>query len=135
MTTEMTHQDQQTTVRPPEAVERASDRPIVRPNVAIIDSDTEILLNAEMPGVDENHADVTLERNVLTIRGTTEPGQLDGFELVHSEYPAADYERSFTLSDEINRDGIEASVNQGVLQLRLPKIKEAQTRKISIKAG
>jgi HSP20 family molecular chaperone IbpA len=46
-----------------------------------------------------------------------------------------DYQRSFTLSDQIDREGIEASVKDGVLRLHLPKITEARKRKIEIKAG
>jgi HSP20 family molecular chaperone IbpA len=132
MTTEITTQDQ---AQSPANVERTSSREVIRPAVEINDSETEILLTAEMPGVDEGHADVTLERNVLTVSGTAAPVQPEGFELVYSECLVADYERSFTLSDKIDRDGIEATVKNGVLILRLPKVKEAQVKKIGIKAG
>ena len=132
MATELTTQEGDQT---PATAEPTSSRTLLRPAVEIIDSENEIQLVAEMPGVDEQDADVTLERNVLTIRGKSRPVEPEGFELVYSEYTPADFERSFTLSEEIDREKIEATVKNGVLTLRLPKIKEAQTRKIGIKAG
>jgi HSP20 family protein len=59
----------------------------------------------------------------------------EGYELEVAEYRVGDYVRSFTLSNQIDRDAIEATVRDGVLRLRLPKVTEAQTRTIAVKAG
>jgi HSP20 family molecular chaperone IbpA len=72
---------------------------------------------------------------VLTINGYVELEQPEGLNLAYAEYQVGDYQRAFTLSDQIDREGIEAVVKDGVLRLYLPKVTEAQRRKIAIKAG
>jgi len=118
-----------------EGAERIRTRRAYVPRVDIYETDDAIILLADMPGVDEKAVDITLEKNVLTINGEVEPAQSDDYSLAYAEYEVGDYTRSFTLSNEIDRDKIEASVKNGVLQLTLPKAGPAQTRKITIKAG
>ena len=78
--------------------------------------------------------DITLEKNVLTINGFVETQQPDNYSLAYAEYDTGQYERSFTLTNEIDRDRIEATVKDGVLRLHLPKIGDAKTKKIAVKA-
>ena len=94
----------------------------------------ELVAVADMPGVDENSVDITLEKNFLTINGFVEPLQPDNHSLAYAEYDTDQFERSFTLINEIDRDKIEATVKDGVLRLHLLKIGEAKTKKIAIKA-
>jgi HSP20 family molecular chaperone IbpA len=115
--------------------ERTRDRLAFVPRADIYSTDDEIVVVADMPGVDENSVDITLENNVLTINGYVEPEQPEGKSLAYAEYQVGDYERAFTLSDQIDRDGIEATVKDGILRLHLPKITEAKVKKIAIKAG
>jgi HSP20 family protein len=61
--------------------------------------------------------------------------QPEDYSLTYAEYREGDYVRSFRLSDEIDREGIEATLKNGVLCLNLPKVKEARTRKIEVKTG
>jgi HSP20 family molecular chaperone IbpA len=77
--------------------------------------------------------DVTLERRVLTIRGRSATGDHAGYQRVYSEYADGDYERVFTLSENIDRDRIEATLKDGVLNLVLPKAESARARKIELK--
>ncbi len=114
---------------------QAQTRPTVQPVVEITENESDIRLAVEMPGVDEAHADVSLEKHVLTIRGTAIPVQPKGFELVYSEFAPVNFERSFSVSDEIDSENIEAEMKHGVLSLTLPKSKKAQPHKITIKAG
>jgi HSP20 family protein len=116
-------------------LERTRDRPAFVPRADIYGTDDKIVVVADMPGVDENSVDITLENNVLTINGYVEPEQPEGRSLAYAEYQVGDYQRAFTLSDQIDRDGIEAKVKDGVLRLHLPKITEAKVKKIAIKAG
>jgi HSP20 family molecular chaperone IbpA len=58
-----------------------------------------------------------------------------GYTLSFAEYEVGDFQRSFRLSDEIDRERIQASVKDGVLRMVLPKAKETRLRKISVKAG
>jgi HSP20 family molecular chaperone IbpA len=115
--------------------ERTRDRPAFVPRADIFETDDEIVVVADMPGVDESTVDITLENNVLTINGYVELEQPEGHSLTYAEYRVGDYQRAFSLSDQIDREGIEATVKDGVLRLHLPKITEARVKKIAIKAG
>jgi HSP20 family protein len=115
--------------------ERTRDRLAFVPRADVYETDEAITVVADMPGVDENSVDITLENDVLTINGYVEPVQPEGHRLAYTEYRVGDYQRAFTLSDQIDREGIEAIVKDGVLRLYLPKVTEAQKRKIAIKAG
>ena len=79
--------------------------------------------------------DIILENNVLIINDYVKPVQPEGHRLAYAECQVGDYQRAFTLSDQIDPKGIEAVVKDGVLRLYLPKVTEAQKRKIAIKAG
>lgn len=105
------------------------------PRVDIYETKESIFLIADMPGVDEKTVEVELEKNILTITGWTDEGKLKDHSLLFSEYETGDYERSFTLSDEIDREKINASVKQGVLLLELPKAEKVKPKKIAIKAA
>ncbi len=115
--------------------ERTRDRLAFVPRADIYETEEAIVVVADMPGVDANSVDIMLEDNVLTINGYVEPEQPVGYSLAYAEYQVGDYERAFTVSDQIDRDGIEAVVKDGVLRLYLPKVTEARRRKIAIKAG
>ena len=115
--------------------ERTRDRLAFVPRADVYETNEGITVVADMPGVDENSVDITLEQNVLTINGYVELEQPEGLNLAYAEYQVGDYQRAFTLSDQIDREGIEAMVKDGVLRLYLPKVTEAQRRKIAIKAG
>jgi HSP20 family molecular chaperone IbpA len=103
------------------------------PRVDIYEANDEIVVVADMPGVNEENIDITLEQNVLTINGYVSPQRPEDYSLAYAEYRVGDYQRRFTLSDQIDKDGIEATVKDGVLRLQLPKAKPA-TKKISVKA-
>jgi HSP20 family molecular chaperone IbpA len=116
------------------SAERTRDRPTFVPRVDIYESDGEIVLVADMPGVDEKLVDITLESNVLTISGDVEPVRPDGYELAYAEYRVGDYQRSFSLSNEVDQEHIEATLKDGVLRLCLPKAGPT-TKKIAVKTG
>jgi HSP20 family protein len=115
--------------------ERTRDRLAFVPRADIYETEEGITVVGDMPGVDETSLDITLENNVLSIDGYVEPMQPEGYSLAYAEYQVGDYQRAFTLSDQIDRDGIEAVIKDGVLRLYLPKVTEARKRKIAIKAG
>jgi HSP20 family molecular chaperone IbpA len=115
--------------------ERTRDRLAFVPRADVYETDEAIMVVADMPGVDADSLDITLEQDVLTINGYVEPTYPEGYDLTIAEYRVGDYLRAFTLSDQIDREGIEATVKNGVLRLRLPKLTEARTRKIAVKTG
>jgi len=119
---------------PADEMERTRSRRTFVPRADIFETDKEILVLADIPGASEKTVDITLEKNVLSITAFVEPTIPSGFEIAYAEYEEGDYQRSFRLSDEIDRDKIEAVVNSGVLRLRLPKAQEAKAKKIAIKS-
>lgn len=120
-------------VEAPKGTEHISSRRIYTPAVDIIRHKDDIVIIADMPGVDENSVDITLEKNVLTIYGKVEPLVPEKHRLALSEYGIGDYRRAFTISDEIDKDRIQATVKNGVLRLVLPKAEAAKMRKIEVK--
>lgn len=121
--------------QPAQNVERTDDAPTFIPDVDIWEDEAAIHLVADMPGIDENNVDIDLDRDVLTIQGSYKLEAPEGFSLAYQEYRSGHYERSFRLGNDIDRDNIEANVNNGVLRLELPKSKEAQPRKIEVSTG
>ena len=105
------------------------------PRVDILEDEKEVRLVADMPGVDETTVSVDLGGNDLTIRGPIVPETTEKYTLAYQEYREGDWERVFTVGKAIDRDGIKATVNNGVLEVILPKEKAAQPRQIKVKAG
>jgi len=97
--------------------------------------DGTMVVEAEMPGATNDTIDVQVDKGVLTIQGRAKletPGE--PYSNTYSGFSAGQYFRAFALSDEIDRDKIEASLKDGLLTLRLPKAAAARTRKIEIKS-
>jgi HSP20 family molecular chaperone IbpA len=117
-----------------EEMERTRDCRCFVPRADIYEVDDTIVIVADMPGVDENSVDIMLEKNILTINAYVNLEDREGYALTYSEYEVGDYQRSFKISEEIDREKIEATIKDGVLRLFLPKSTEARTRKISVKA-
>ena len=111
------------------------DTKVFVPQVDIVESEDRILLIADLPGVDQESVEITLEKNVLSIRGTVKPHAPEGYTLGYAEYSVGNFERAFTVSNDIDRQGIDAVVKDGVLKLTLPKAKHAVLQKISVKTA
>lgn len=108
--------------------------PVFVPPADIYEDARALYLSLEMPGVEPDALGVTLEKRVLTVSGHTRPAAPHGCSLTHAEYRAGDYERSFTLSESIDADAIEAVLSDGVLRLKLPKAQPAPAKSINVKA-
>ena len=112
--------------------ETTTKQKVFVPRVDIVESDDAWRLVADLPGVEEKDLDITLDKNVLTIRGKVVYSAPEGYALAYQEYEEGDFERVFTISEEVDRSGIVASLTQGVLHLNLPKVKQAQAQKIPV---
>jgi len=119
----------------PVETERTRNRKVFVPKVDIIETGESMVLYADMPGTDEKSVDVTLEKNVLTITGTAAPQEFEGRSIVYAEYDVGDYERAFTISDEVDRNRIEAVVKNGVLKLVLRKAPQVEAKKITVRTA
>jgi HSP20 family protein len=112
-----------------------SQRPVFMPPADIYETGDALIVDCEMPGVASDGVDITLERRVLTIRARAANQEHAGYQRVYAEYTDGDYERVFTLSEDIDRDRIEATAKDGVLHLVLPKAAPAKARKIELKSA
>ena len=119
----------------PEETERTRECRCFVPRADIYEVDENIYVVLDMPGINENALDITLEKNILNVKGFSQVEEHDNFSLVRAEYEVGDYERSFRISDAIDQSKIEATYNNGVLKLTLPKAEEAKARKISVQVG
>jgi HSP20 family protein len=117
-----------------ERAERTWAGRVYSPQVDILERSDDIVVMADMPGVDEESVDINLEKNVLSIYGRADTREYEAYRPVHAEYGLGDYQRVFTLSEEIDRDRIQATVKNGVLKVILPKSTAAKARKIVVKA-
>lgn len=113
----------------------ASTRPLFQPRTDIYETEDSIVVLADMPGVGPDSVDITFERRVLTIRGRVPTFEHDRYRQVYAEYGEGDYERVFTVSEDIDRDRIKATQKDGVLILVLPKAEQAKTRKITVQSS
>jgi len=118
-----------------EDTERTRDCNCFVPRADIYEVEDQIVIVADVPGADEDSIDITLEKNILTINAYVEPPTFEGYALTYAEYEIGDYQRSFRLSNAVDRDNIEATIGDGVLRVYLTKAAEAQTRKIEVKAA
>jgi HSP20 family protein len=137
MTIEPTTQQSELQTREKAAVQREGTRPglVFRPDVDIVERPEEFVVTADLPGADQQHVDVKLEDGVLAIdaRLAVEPDA--SWTPRYAEYRLGSYHREFALSDGIDADGIEATMRDGVLELRLPKADRHRPRRVDVRAG
>ena len=105
------------------------------PSVDIFESEKDITLLADMPGVKSKDLKIDLRDNVLTISGDIAPYEESEEKDIIIEYEIGKYFREFSLSEVINQDKIDARMEDGVLRLVLPKSEKAVPKKITVKAA
>lgn len=115
-----------------EQTERTRKLRLFIPRVDIYETKDAIRLSADIPGADMDSIDVTLEKNILTIEAHVSTEKPVDYDLTYAEYGIGDFQRRFTLSNEIDHNGIVAKVKDGVLNLTLPKIGPTEAKKISV---
>ena len=121
----MTNQNIETSEKNQESLV-VSAKPTFRltPAIDIYETEAELVLLAELPGVDEAGLQLEVSRGVLTLEGAVQ---------VADNEKQRSYYRQFTLSERINADAGDAVFKDGVLTLHLPKSEEAKPKKIAIK--
>lgn len=107
---------------------------VFTPAVDIFESETEITLLADMPGVTSNSVTIDLHNNELKITGEVEPQGSEQETYILREYETGSFHRHFSLSDRIDQGKISASMKDGVLRLELPKVEKAKPRRIEVKS-
>ncbi|MEU7589596.1 Hsp20/alpha crystallin family protein [Micromonospora sp. NPDC049230] len=89
----------------------------------------------DLPGVDPDTIDCTVERNVLTVRAERRRPTGDGVELVAAERPMGTFTRRLFLGDTLDTDKLEAGYEHGVLTLRIPVAERAKPRRVTISSN
>ena len=108
---------------------------VFTPAADIFETEKEITLLADMPGVQAGDLTIDLRDNTLTLSADVAPVDKADEEEILVEYETGRYYRQFTLGELINQENIDAKLNDGVLRLSLPKVEKATPKKISVKAG
>ena len=106
---------------------------VFTPSVDIFETDRELTLLADLPGVTAENLNIDLRENTLSITGDVEPFEMAGEEDILVEYEIGKYHRQFSLSSVIDQSKIDAKLTDGVLRLTLPKVEEAKPRKIEVR--
>ena len=103
------------------------------PSVDIYENKDQIVLEAELPGMKQEDFDLSIENNVLTLRGERKfekTDESDNYHRVERSYGA--FTRSFTLPQTVSAEGATAEYNNGVLRVTLPKREETKARRIQV---
>jgi HSP20 family protein len=103
----------------------------VAPAASIIEDDDGYMLQVEMPGVNKDGLEISVDNNALTIIGRRSLPAVEGT-LIHRESRRENYRRAFELDPSIDADKISAKIDQGVMTLTLPKAEQVKPRKIKV---
>ncbi len=103
------------------------------PLVDVIEKQDGVEILADMPGVSRENVEASLEEGVLTISGKVSPPTMQGMSLQSGEYETGSFYRSFAVGEGLDTEGIEASMKDGVLRLRIPKSEKYKPKQIEIR--
>ena len=109
--------------------------PRVKPATDIIEKEDGFYIYVDMPGVEKKDLVIDLNEDELKVSGKAEYTEPEGRKLAHVEFGGGEYFRSFTISHIVDKERIKASLQNGVLELFLPRLEKVQPRKIEIQAG
>jgi HSP20 family molecular chaperone IbpA len=104
------------------------------PRVDICETDKELTLYAEVPGVRPEDVDLHYEKGELVLHGKVRPRGQGRRAVLVQEYEEGDFYRAFTIHESIDASRIEAECKNGVLVVHLPKVEAARPRQINVKA-
>ena len=112
-----------------------SQMPAAFPRIGLFDTKEELVLRAELPGVNEQDLDITVEEGTLGLRGKRKVEVPKGYAVHRQERAETTFARSFALPCKVDADKAQANLKNGVLTLRLPKSAEVQPRQITVKSS
>ncbi len=104
------------------------------PKVDVVDRDSDILVRAELPGVDKKDLDISITDNTVTIHATTshESEEEKEGEYYRREITRGTFSRTVALPAEVDADAAKASFKDGILELTVPKVEKAKRRRIEV---
>jgi HSP20 family molecular chaperone IbpA len=107
----------------------------ILPAVDIFENESGITVQADMPGVSRDRLDVHIDSDTLAIEGVADIPMPAGMDAIYADIRSKRYQRSFSLSRELDTERIEASLKDGVLTLHIPKREEHKPRRIEVQTG
>ncbi len=120
-----------TLVRENRENERGQSEQFITPSASVVETGDGYTLELEMPGVNKDGLEISVENNELTIVGRRSRPGLEG-KLIHRESRPENYRRTFELDPSIDADKIGAKIDQGIITLTLPKAEHVKPRKIAV---
>ena len=102
------------------------------PVADVYESDHDLMVILEMPGVEKHNVNIRVEDGVLSVEGRLDLTKYQGLRPLYTEYNIGHYARGFRLSSKIDQSKIAAEMTDGVLSLKLPKVEEVKPRSIQI---
>ena len=120
-----------TLVRDDRSNERAQREQFVAPSASVLENNDGYTLQVEMPGVNKDGLEISVENNQLMITGRRSMPNIDGTAL-HRESRTENFRRTFELDPSIDSGKINAKIDQGVVTLHLPKAEHVKPRKITV---
>ncbi|HSP58192.1 MAG TPA: Hsp20/alpha crystallin family protein [Halomonas sp.] len=118
-----------------EPAKREERKEALVPAVDIFEQGNALHVIADMPGVTRESLSIEVDNNILTLEGEVKLDMPEGLSAIYAEVRAQRFMRRFTLSHEIQADAIEASIENGVVHLVLPKKEIHRPRRIDVKAA
>lgn len=115
-------------------VERTQSGMTYTPRVDILETEEQLTLYADLPGVSLEDLDIQFEDRQLTIHGCIQP-QHESVKYLRAEYGVGDFYRVFAIGQDINPSKISAELSGGVVRINLPKADVVMPRKISVTSG
>ncbi len=134
MSTELTTQEPKQAQNEVATVERTRGGLTYSPRIDIWETEDELMLYADMPGVTAENLDIQFENRELRIHGKVCPRH-EGINFLYGEYGIGDFHRTFTIGEAIDTEKITAELKDGVLMLHLPKTEAVKPRRIAVKSG
>lgn len=116
----------------PEKGEKTTEGRYYIPPTDVHETVDALFVTMDMPGVQKQNVEIQLEKNDLTITGNVDFSNYQDLKPIYTEYNVGNYTRSFTLSSEIDKSGISAKMEDGVLSLHLPKVRDAAAQQIEV---
>lgn len=113
--------------------ERIREGVAFTPRVDILETENELLLHADLPGVWPDDLDVRFENGELILQGKCRTRQ-GGATFLLNEYGVGDFYRAFSISESIDASCVNASLKNGVLTVHLPKTEKAKPKRIAVKS-
>ena len=140
MNAELRNNELQTTeqrgaeTRPGEMTKPQSAGGVYAPRVDVLETDDELLLYADLPGVSPDDVSLNCKGDELVLHARCAPRHA-GKRPIYTEYGVGDFYRAFRIAEQVEPGGVEASLKDGVLAVRVPKADAVRPRRISVRGG